>query len=83
MILIGLIIAALGFGSLMLWKAHCNKSWCALAKEITYVIGGIVLPIISVVVAMPILSGCVNGVASAVVGGIFGPIAIYAAACHP
>jgi hypothetical protein len=83
MILVGLIIAALGFGSLMLWKAHCNKSWCALAKEITYVIGGIVLPIISVVVAIPILAGCVNGVASVVVGGIFGPIAVYAAACHP
>lgn len=78
---VGLIMALIGLGLLFLWRALCDISFCDLAKEITYVIGGIVLPIVGIIVLIPVLVACVNTVALGVVGAVFGPIAVYAAAC--
>lgn len=77
----GIILVLIGLGGLLLWKSQCDQSYCAVAKEITKVIGGIVLPIIGVVGLIPGVAGCISPIASAIVSGIFGPIAAYAASC--
>ena len=81
MIWAGLGLTVVGIGTLLLWQNLCNMSTCALAKEVTRVIGGIVLPIIGIVVGVPLVAACISGVALAVVSAIFGPIAAYAASC--
>ena len=78
---VGLGLTLLGLGALLVWRDKCGKSWCTVAKEITYVIGGIVLPIVSYILYIPGISDCVNGLALAWVGAVFGPIAAIAAAC--
>jgi hypothetical protein len=82
MIWAGFALVASGMGLLLLWRSRCNKSVCALAKEITKIIGGIVLPLIGFVVIIPGLALCVNGVALAWVSAVFGLIAVYAASCE-
>src|SRR5690606_26208335 len=76
---LGLVLA--GLSALLAWRAYCDESWCRLAKEVTYVIGGIVLPIIGILVGIPLISACVSAIALGVISAIFGPIAAYAAAC--
>ena len=83
LILAGLGLTLAGLGGLFLWRAKCDKSFCAVAKEITYVIGGVVLPIVSAIIFIPAVAMCVNGTAAALVSGVFGPIAAYGAACTP
>ena len=60
---------------------HRRGAISALAKEITKVIGGIVLPIVGIIAGIPLVAACISGVVLAVVGAIFGPIATYAATC--
>lgn len=81
MIWAGLILTVIGLSTLLLWRSQCEKSTCALAKEITKVIGGVVLPIIGIIAVIPILTACISGMALAGVGAVFGPIAAYAASC--
>ncbi len=81
MIWAGLALTLVGLGALLLWRSQCNRTFCALAKEITKVIGGIVLPLIGIIVLIPGLTVCVSGAALAMVSAVFGPIAAYAASC--
>jgi hypothetical protein len=77
----GLGLAAVGIATLLLWKSQCNKSTCALAKEVTKVIGGVVLPVLGILIFVPLVGACLSGVALAWVSATFGPIAAYASSC--
>jgi hypothetical protein len=81
MIWVGLGLTVAGLAGLLLWRAKCDKSFCAFAKEVVYVIGGIVLPIVSAILLIPLVAACVNVTALGWITAVFGPIAVYAAAC--
>lgn len=81
MIFAGLGLTLAGLGGLLLWRSICDKSFCQLAKEIVFVIGGIVLPLVSAILLVPLVAACVNITAFGWVTAVFGPIAIYAATC--
>jgi hypothetical protein len=77
----GLGLMILGLVLFVVWKRECNKSWCAVAKEVTYVISGIVLTLVGIASSIPVITGCINGTVLAVVSAIAGLIAAYAASC--
>ena len=77
----GLGLLVVGIATLLVWKSQCNKSTCALAKEVTKVIGGVVLPVLGILIGVPLVGACLSGVALAWVSAIFGPIAAYASSC--
>lgn len=87
MIFAGLAVTSTGMSLLMLWRSQCNKSWCSLAKKITVVVGGIVLPVLGILLTIPLippfvsLVPCVNLVAWSIISAFFGAIAAYAAQC--
>lgn len=76
---IGLITAGIALFSL--WQNKCLLSFCTVAKEITKVIGGVVLPVLAVIVIIPAVNLCFSGIAMSIISGIFGLIAIYAVSC--
>lgn len=81
MIWAGLGLVSTGLGLLLLWRSKCNRSYCALAKEVVKVVGVLVLPVLAVLVGIPVIGTCFSGVALAWVSALFGPISAYAATC--
>ena len=78
----GLGLIVVGLAGLIAWRSQCDMSWCRVAREIVFVVGGIILPLIGVIAGVPLVNTCVSGPALAGVGLVFGPIAVYAAACN-
>jgi hypothetical protein len=78
----GAVSLVIGIGLLLLWRSQCDQSFCRLAKEVTFVIGGITLPLIGAIASAPVIQACIDGIASAAVSAIFGPIAAFAASCR-
>ncbi|WP_373050423.1 hypothetical protein [Thalassovita aquimarina] len=77
----GLGLAVSGLGLLEWWRRKCDKSICDLAKEITKVIGGVILPVLGALVGIPGLGACFSAIALAWISAIFGPIAAFASTC--
>ena len=77
----GLASVLTGIGILYAWKEACDFSNCRLAREIAYIGSSIVIPLISNIVNIPVLSMCVDNVLFGIVGSVISAVTLYALAC--
>jgi hypothetical protein len=68
--IVGAGLLATGWGLMVAWRKQCGKSWCAVWKEIAYILTGVVIPLIGYAKAIPVLSVCVNNPTAAALGGL-------------
>ena len=77
----GLVTLASGIGLLLLWKDKCKKSACNTATEVAYVFLVIIPAIATILLALVVLTPCLDPFWNTILGVIFSFITLYALGC--
>lgn len=77
---LGLVILV-GLPALYIWKRRCRKSNCAVAKELTLALSGAVLPLLGWLGVIPVLTACINPVATGFISTLAAAVAVSATQC--
>lgn len=78
---VGLALIGVGVALMFTWKERCNKSNCAVLKELVIAISGVVLPLLGWLGVVPALAACINTVVTAALSTLAAAIAIAATNC--
>ena len=75
----GLVVA--GIALMLWWKQHCNKSSCAVLKELVIAISGAVLPLLGTLGVVPAIAACINPIVAAALSVLAAGLTIAAVNC--
>jgi PKD repeat protein len=78
---IGLALVGVGVALMFTWKKRCNKSNCAVLKELVIALSGVVLPLLGWLGAIPALAACINTVVTGALSTLAAAIAVAATNC--
>lgn len=81
-----LLLAGLGLVATSLimarsWAQNCNVGVCRLVAEITAVLAGVVIPVITYIDGIQHVSGCVNGILAGIIVTISGILTLWVSIC--
>jgi len=76
---LGMVLAALALA--WRWAQNCNIGLCGFLAEITVVLGGVVIPVISYIEDIPLLNGCINVVIARIIIAISAGLGIWLGGC--
>lgn len=78
---IGLGLVVVGVTLMLTWKERCNKSNCAVLKELVIALSGVVLPLLGWLGVIPALAACINTVVTGALSTLAAAIAVAATNC--
>ena len=78
---IGLGLVAVGVTLMFIWKERCNKSNCAVLKELVIALSGVVLPLLGWLGVIPALAACINPIVTGALSTLAAVIAVAATNC--
>ena len=76
----GLVLA--GIALMFTWKERCNKSNCAVLKELVIALSGVILPLLGWLGAIPALAACINPIVTGALSTLAAAIAVAATNCN-
>jgi hypothetical protein len=78
---LGWVMVGAGGTASLTWVALCKYSYCRWLKEMQALVGGAILPVLGMLKAVPLLSGCVDPWAAGAASALGAAIVVLYAAC--